>query len=435
MKTALWQTFLSVTCLCWWSGQAAAGKRFELSVEAGRHDRLNVPVRAALELPAELADARAVLLRDEQGNQIPAQLTDPCLLDLPAKDSPRPPAGEGQGVRAAGGRAVGQLHFVLPRLQQGQSLTLTAEVSTDGPKPGGFAWKDTPGQYAELSYASRPVMRYVYLSPEAAKKEGDTIFKVYHHLYDPAGKRLVTKGERTGLFPHHRGLFFGFSRISYGDVKGVNTWGAGGDHCQSHEGFLAEEAGPVLGRHRVAVDWHGQGNQVFAKEQRELTAYHVPGGVLVEFASRLSSAVGKVRLDGDPQHAGFHFRAAQDVADNAKATYYLRPDGKDQPGKTRNWDHKTRDPRCVNLPWNAVSFLIDQRRYTVVYLDHPANPKEARYSERDYGRFGSYFEYELDDGKDLVVRYRIWLQEGEMSVEQAAALSADFVEPPLVRVK
>jgi len=41
----------------------------------------------------------------------------------------------------------------------------------------------------------------------------------------------------------------------------------------------------------------------------------------------------------------------------------------------------------------------------------------------------------LNDGKDLLVGYRLWLQEGEMTVDQAAALSADFVDPPAVTVR
>jgi hypothetical protein len=55
-----------------------------------------------------------------------------------------------------------------------------------------------------------------------------------------------------------------------------------------------------------------------------------------------------VTLDGDPQHAGFHFRADNEVAaKTSKQTVFTRPDGTDQPGKTRNWpDVKTH----VNLP-------------------------------------------------------------------------------------
>jgi hypothetical protein len=75
------------------------------------------------------------------------------------------------------------------------------------------------------------------------------------------------------------------------------------------------------------------------------------------------------------------------------------------------------------------------KRYTAAYLDHPQNPKEARYSEREYGRFGSYFEYNIDDGKPLTVKYRLWLQEGQMQPDEVAALSHDFVEPVKVMVQ
>ena len=53
------------------------------------------------------------------------------------------------------------------------------------------------------------------------------------------------------------------------------------------------------------------------------------------------------------------------------------------------------DSGHADLPWNAMSFVLGGQRYTVAYLDHPNNPKEARYSERNYGRFGSYFEREV----------------------------------------
>jgi hypothetical protein len=87
------------------------------------------------------------------------------------------------------------------------------------------------------------------------------------------------------------------------------------------------------------------------------------------------------------------------------------------------------DPACVNLPWNTASFVLGGRRYTCVYLAHPADPKEARYSERTHARFGSYFEYELDEAKNLDLDYRIWLQEGEMNAEQVKSFSNDFVGP------
>jgi hypothetical protein len=165
-----------------------------------------------------------------------------------------------------------------------------------------------------------------------------------------------------------------------------------------------------------------------------MTVYGIDGGTLLEFASRLKTTDGKVRLDGDPQHAGFQFRAANAVADKtAKQTYYLRPDGKGKPGETRNWDPKNKGP--VNLPWDAMSFVLDGQRYAVAYIDHPNNPGEKRYSERDYGRFGCYFEYDLTPENPLVIHHRIWLQRGEMTGDQVQALSMNFTTPPRVGVK
>jgi len=408
--------------LCLGAGQApAAGLTYEVTVEAGGHDRVNVPVKVLLVEaqqqanldPVMLEGAQSVTLTDTAGVVLPAQLTPPGLLS--ERD-----AGSGQVVR--------ELHFILPKLAKGESTKLKAVLSDDEAK-GGFAWKQEPKQYAELSFGDRPVLRYMCRPLDLDQRE--QTYKVFHHLYDPAGTRFVTKGP-GGQFTHHRGIFYGFNRVSY-DGGRADIWHCSGDTHQSHEGLVAEAAGAVLGRHQLNVDWHGTPSKIFAKERRELTIYNVPGGQMVEFASRLSSTVGKVKLDGDPQHAGFQFRAAQDVAaGDQKATYYLRTDGQGQPGETRNWGRG--NDECANRPWNAMSFVIEGKRYTAVYLDHPGNPKEARYSERSYGRFGSYFEYELDggndnEGNDLVINYRIWLQDGEMTVEEAAALCADFVEP------
>jgi hypothetical protein len=204
---------------------------------------------------------------------------------------------------------------------------------------------------------------------------------------------------------------------------------------QAHDRFLASEAGSVLGRHRVAISWHGQHKQAFAEEERELAVYNVPGGQLVDFASRLRPSAGPVKLDGDPQHAGVQFRADNEVfAKTSSQTIFVRPDGTGKPGETRNWDPGTRRGP-VSLPWDAMSFVLKSKRYTVAYLDHPRNPKDARTSEREFGRFGSYFEYTLTRDRPLTVRYRFWLQEGLMKPAGVAALGTDFVEPVKVTVK
>ena len=58
----------------------------------------------------------------------------------------------------------------------------------------------------------------------------------------------------------------------------------------------------------------------------------------------------------------------------------------------------------------------------------------SRFSESEYGRFGSYFEYTMEKDKPLNVNYRLWLQDGLMKPKQVAALNANFVEPVNVTI-
>jgi len=334
-----------------------------------------------------------------------------------------------------------------------ETLALTRASGSEVKTPKAFRFVEKKGEYTDLLYGERPVLRYVNAPHDPA--DHFYTFKPFHHVFDPAtGKTLLTSGatktNKEGLYPHHRGLFYGWNKISY-DGKTADIWHGTKNVFSTHEKVLSEEAGPVLGRQRSRITWHGEDGQTFATEERELTAYAVPGGTLIDFASVLKTDRPKVRLDGDPQHAGFHFRANMELGakvqkEEAAAkkekrkpapseTYYLRPDGKGKVDETRNWDAKARDPKAVNLPWDACSFVVGGKRYTVLRINHPDNPGEARGSERNYGRFGDYFEYDLTPDKPLRVKYRVWVQEGEMTVEQCNAMREAFVHPPEVKAK
>jgi hypothetical protein len=398
-----------------------------------------------------MLSATTVAGQSDQKIALPARQTSsmPAVVEVSV---PRVERGQAYYIElvAADGKVFGWGQVGRPRLNSGlpkdrDALTAILPPGVNGGgleltmRPAGkpnelFAWSDHESKYSDLRLGDRPVLRYMY---EALDKSSpariEETYKAYHHLFDLSGKTLVTKGP-GGLYPHHRGLFFGFNKISYGDQQ-ADVWHCKDGEFQAHVQFVSADVGPVYGRHQVQIDWHGRDGTVFASEIRELTAYNVANANLIEFRSRLSTTLPKVRLDGDPQHAGFQFRASQFVPDNtAKQTYYLRPDGKDQPGNFRNWSNQPNETEVnlkhVDLPWNALSFVMEgDKRFTCCYLDHPANPKPARFSERDYGRFGSYFEYDLTPDSPLEVQYRLWLQEGEMTVEQVAALSEDFAKP------
>lgn len=408
---------------------AAEPAMLRLSIRAGEHARRSVLVRVPLTVPEQLASAPTALLKTDDGRTLLAQLTGPALVGPPAKTE--------------SGRRARELHFVLDELPPGKTLELVATIGdTPSVSAGkGFVWRraeptaDRP-ELATLLFGGRPTLTYCAAPlDESTPQAREKTYKPYHGVYSPDGGTLLSKGP-GGKFPHHRGLFFGFNKVSYGARQTADVW-----HCtqgahQSHQSLLVEEAGPVVARQRAAIDWRGKQRDAFAHELRELTvarAATAAGEALaIDFSSRLASAAGTVRLDGDPQHAGFHFRAAQEVAEQtAGQTYYLRPTGAGKPGDYRNWpDDKTQ----VDFPWKAMSFVVGGQRYTAAYLDRPLNPKQARFSERDYGRFGSYFEYELTPERPLEVSYRVWFVRGELPVEELARLSADFVSPLEVTV-
>jgi len=398
MKTLLSVVAVSFGLLIALPSSRAADEGLQLSVHAGQHDRTGTPVCVLVDAPA---DAKCVRLHDPDGNEIAAQLATPGLLNENA-----------QGKK--------ELHFLAPALGQGKSVKLTAQFSGK-PVAGGFSWKKGLGEYAELSHESRPVIRYMCKTLTDENRE--EAYKVYHHVYNPVGNSFVTKGP-GGKYPHHRGLFLGFNKITYGEDGRANTW-SGQNTPQTHADFLAEEAGPVLGRHQVAIEWLGSGVEAYLNEKREVAVFNTPGGTLIEFTSQLTTAGGKVKLDGNAAHAGFQFRADQEVAEGTeKLTYYLRPDGKGELGQARN--------SAFDLPWDAISFVLGEHRYTALYVDRPENPKPTEYNERTYGRFGSFFPYQLDDDKDLTVKYRVWGQDDEMTAEEATAFRDDFVQPPKV---
>src|SRR5262245_16003496 len=100
---------------------------FEMTVAAGPYERINVPVRVQVP-PGQIGKEKiaSVTLTSPDGKAIPAQWTKPGLL-----------AGDG-----------GEVHFILPHLAAGKSMTLKATLSTASPaNTEGFVWKDQAGHH------------------------------------------------------------------------------------------------------------------------------------------------------------------------------------------------------------------------------------------------------------------------------------------------
>jgi hypothetical protein len=372
-----------------------------ITVTAGKHDATNVVLRFA-EKPG--------------GNQ--------ALLE-PGRDVRVQPSGTG-GV------------MVLPHVKAGKDVTFQLGQFKRG-TPAVFAFKDTKGEHVDVLLGELPVLRYV--NKPRDEKNHYLTFKPFHQMFDPTdGKALLSSGAHPNtkdyLYPHHRGLFFGFNKISYGDKQTADIWHGTKNVFSTHVKMTATEAGEVFATHTAEITWNGEDGKAFATELRTVTVYATSGiGTMLDWSTEMTTDLPKVRLDGDPQHSGFHFRATQEVSKTtAKQTYYLRPDGKGKEGETRNWDAKGKNSKTINLPWNAMSFVTNGKRYTALRINHPDNPKETRGSERDYGRFGDYFEFDLTPKTPLMLKYRVWLQEGEMTQAGCEALAHGFADKIAVKV-
>jgi len=393
----------------------AADGPWKIELQAGNVERSGLPIRVPVEVEGNLPDGSPAQVLLPDGTRVTGQFTAPTLLEAPAAKGPQ--AGTRRDVL-----------FVLPTFPAGTTLQVVLEAG--GPaeaKPPRLAWKEQAGGI-DLEDGGKPLVRYEMPtydpSSDAARER---TYKPFHHVFDSSRGTLLTKGD-GGQYTHHRGLFFGYNKIRHGaDMQTASDcWHCKGQARQEHKKVLEQAAGEVEARQRVAIDWIGSDAALVASETRELEVIPAPGGTAIDFASRLTT-LAPVRLEGDPQHSGVHFRAAQEVAAATKGqTYYLRPDRKAALGEFRNWPA---DPTYISAPWHAASFVVKGQRYTVLRVNRPANPGEARMSERDYARFGSYFEHDLRPDAPLEVAYRWWVQPGEMTLEQAARIAADYAEP------
>ncbi len=179
-------------------------------------------------------------------------------------------------------------------------------------------------------------------------KTREATYKPFHHVYAPDGSRVVTKGP-GGQFTHHRGLLLRASnRVTYGDGLKCDVWHCKAPAFEGHEKFVGKEEGFVLGRHQVQIGWHGAKGEKFADEQRELTVYNAERDSSSNSVSLVTTTGAPITLERRPAARGFISARDNEVAEKTKAgKYYLRPDGKDKPGATRNWDAKSANPQAT----------------------------------------------------------------------------------------
>ncbi len=292
-------------------------------------------------------------------------------------------------------------------------------------------WHTVGEQSDRLSLGNNPLVQYEY--PVFDHDDIEETKKPFHHVFDPVDSRKITKGP-GGRFSHHRGIFLGYYAFIDGSDERVDIWHARDGERSEHNRIIRKMEGPVMGGHVLAIDWKDHDGNPFIEEERDFRVFRQPEGeLLIEVRSVLTALRDEVYLGGDRQHAGMQFRASQYVADHPDATRFIRPEGWHDLAADTEIDDQTEIENIIDLPWNAMFFEIEDRNYTVSYLSHPHNPEGAEMSERLYGRFGEFFDYELTRGQSLEMTYRFWVKSGDApSRTEIQNRYNQFAHPPVI---
>ncbi len=386
-----------------------------LQVEGAGIDRIGAPVTVELAVPAQITQEDAVAFRNSGAVLVPGNI--PVQVE---------PVNDGQ---AKVSKVL--LHWVEPSLKKDESKTYKLEPAKEtAAKPAKFSIVDADAT-RDLKLGDQLIWRHDVLQYDPAKHV--ETFKHFHQIYDMHGNGFITQGIDGKQFPHHRGLYMGWAKTGF-EGKTYDTWHCTRNVAIKHQNFVPrrETLGHVIARSVSIAHWKTGEDKTILTEERTVTTWNpAKGAIILDFHFKLTSGGGDVKLDGDPQHAGFQFRAHGDVG-TSKAAYIYPADVKAQ--KNDVW---------ADCAWVVNRFAIKDKPYAVAHFDHPKNPGtdegKTVYSTRNYGRFGAYAAVMLKADTPLEFNYRIIVNDAtlhtEKSVDHFQQLHDGWVRPVKVTVK
>ena len=281
-----------------------------------------------------------------------------------------------------------------PRSQAALALALLSACSTPA-----FEVREGSG-HDDLWLGGRWVLREVH---DPRPRGTPPLVRYHQQIVLPGGTDFVTRGEGPGLYPHHRGVFLGWNQTRHGS-RTTDFW-----HCRNgarivRESASARFASGALTRTATLAWIDGSGQTVLRESRRTRIEAEGEDVVVLDYDIELHATAGEVVLDGDAQHAGFHFRAADEVAARPEATAVVFAEGAreltDVPASAKG-------AAFADARWVAQRYTIAGRPCTVLHLDHPGNPRPTVYGVRAYGRFGAFPRVRLVPGAPVRLRYRL----------------------------
>lgn len=404
------------------SSAAAEDTLIRLVVDPVEHAADRAPCEVRLSIPEQLDAATAASVR--AGKMIFSLLgeTSDGFVSLSARLDADWVVDESLGSETAPGGVILRWLDRPPTGENEARVYRLVTASNPSKDPSATRWSTRrDGPDTTLLFGGQPVWTAV---GGFDGKSHETTFKSFDHLYG-AGGRCLTKGP-GGQYSHHRGAFVGWSKTAHHGRTDDFWHGRDGAH------YLSEPLEDIsltrtTARVRRTSRWIGADGSTALRDTREVWIHAADEGERIfDYTITLEAVDGAVGLDGDPQHAGFQLRAAEEVQESK--CVYVRPEGAMTTGNDV-WE---------NCGWVAGKFTVEGAPHLVLHADHPDNPASV-YSTRDYGRFGAFFRGRVEPGDPLVVRYRVVVLGPEAAasfdVKRGNELARGFTQPVSARVR
>jgi len=291
--------------------------------------------------------------------------------------------------------------------------------------------------FLELQTRGKKILRYNHapVPPPKGKSELYNRSGFIHPLWSPEGAVLTNMHPADHI--HHIGIWMPWTKTKF-EGKEVDFWNlAGGQGTVRFVKFLSTTSGPVYGGF-VAEQEHvalktSEGEKVVLKETWDVRVYNVGGPEkgywLWDFVSTQRCVADSPLEQIKYHYGGFGFRgAAEWEGENAA---YLTSEG-----KTRKDSHATRARWCdtsgrIGKDWQGVTFYSHPKNFR-----HP-EPMRIWPSGQVFFNFApsQLGDWVMEPGKDHVFRYRLYVHEGKVSVADAERIWHDYAEPPKVKLE
>jgi len=378
---------------------------FELVVSAGPHERRHTAL--SVEIPealvGEFASAGGAALTSASTKRALA-----CQVD---------------------GADPGRLWFIVPAMQRGKRMRLTARPSAPARK-GGVRLTKTNDR-VRISVGGAPFTAYHYA--------GDALARQYLYPILGHGGARLTRECRFEDGPgfdhkHHKSIW-----VAHGLVNGADNWAEEPGHAETrHVRFEEVSGGAVLGRIVEDNEWRNAAGQKLLGEHRVIRVYNQPASArCVDFEITFRAGHDSV-LFGDTKEGGLLSVRVNPSMDAPKGTITNSFGGINE---EEAWGKRAH--------WCDYSGKADGRLVGIAVFDHPKNPMHpTHWHVRNYGLmtanpFGlSYFDPEsgargdwlLPASGEATFRYRLFIHRGSAEAADLSDRYSDYVSPPIVDI-